>query len=111
MKNDFGGDTLFKRIRDYLNVYLPKRRNYSEHTLRSYKHAIDLLLDFIKDRNHISLDKATFDLVTADAINAYLDYVEKKNAAALYRREILALPLSAPFLFLPPNVTLRRCSA
>ena len=39
---------LFNLIHDYFTLYLPNYKSASEHTLRSYRKALDELLEFIK---------------------------------------------------------------
>jgi len=38
--------SLFHLIHDYLKIYLPKQRNVSPNTLRSYRKALEELLDY-----------------------------------------------------------------
>lgn len=39
---------LFGLINDYFTLYLPNYKSASEHTLRSYRKAVEELLEFIK---------------------------------------------------------------
>lgn len=41
-------NSLFKLIHDYIKVYLPNQRRLSPNTIRSYREAIELLVDFVK---------------------------------------------------------------
>ena len=54
-------NNLFTLIHDFLMISLPKERKSSPNTIRSYKKALELLLDFVKDRKHIPLNKLTLD--------------------------------------------------
>lgn len=39
---------LFSLVHDYLKIYLPKQRNVSPNTIRSYRKALEELLDYVK---------------------------------------------------------------
>ena len=45
----------------YLKIYLPKQRNVSPNTIRSYRKALEELLDYVKDCKQISLGEVIFD--------------------------------------------------
>ena len=77
---------LFMHVRDFLLVYLPQRKNYSEHTAKSYRIALDQLFDFIKAQRNISIDKITFEMLTADTLNAWLDSIEKDRGCSISTR-------------------------
>jgi site-specific recombinase XerD len=77
---------LFQLVHDFLLVYLPQRRNYSDHTAKSYRVALDQLIDFIKARRNISIDKVTFEMLTADALNAWLDSLEAERGCSISTR-------------------------
>jgi site-specific recombinase XerD len=82
----FAKDTLFGAIRNYLTIYLPKQRRLSQHTIRSYKDALELLVDFIKDDRGIPLADVTFEMLTSDTIGAYLDYLEHDRGCSINTR-------------------------
>jgi len=42
--------SLFPLIHDYLKVYLPEQRNVSPNMIRSYRKALEELLDYVKER-------------------------------------------------------------
>jgi site-specific recombinase XerD len=69
----------FVRIRDFIKVYLPKQRKLSENTIRSYRKALEQLLDFIKIKEHIPLSDITVEYITAENVNAYLSELENKG--------------------------------
>jgi site-specific recombinase XerD len=66
----------FVRIRDFIKVYLPKQRKLSENTIRSYRKALEQLLDFIIIREHIPLSDISAEYITAENVNAYLSELE-----------------------------------
>jgi len=76
-------NTLFMLLHDYLKVYLPKQRKLSPNTIRSYRESLELLVDFVKTKKKVLLQDVTFEMLTADIINAYLDYLENdRNCTA-----------------------------
>lgn len=78
--------TLFGLIHDYLKLYLPKQRKLSHNTIRSYREALELLVDFVKDKNRIPLQDVTFEMLTADTILAFLDYLETDRGCSVSTR-------------------------
>ena len=77
---------LFQLIHDFLLVHLPKRKNYSAHTGKAYRTALEQLLDYIKIRKKISIEKITFDMLTADMMNDWLDSLETERKCSIETR-------------------------
>lgn len=86
------GDTaLFPLIHDYLKIYLPKQRNVSPNTLRSYRKALEELLDYVKEQEQIPLGSITFEHLTVNTIFMFLEYLEaEQNCSILTRNACFA---------------------
>jgi site-specific recombinase XerD len=82
----FGNSTLFGLIHDYLKLYLPKQRKVSPNTIRSYREALELLVDFVKIQKGVPLQDVTFEMLTAETIIAYLDYIENERGCSIVTR-------------------------
>jgi len=78
-------EILFRLFRDYFRFYLPKMRECSKHTIRSYRTAINSLLDFVKAEKNIALDKVTFDMLTDKVVVKYLDSLNENGNSASTR--------------------------
>lgn len=70
--------TLYKIIHDYFLLYLLRMRKYSDTTIRSYREAISLLLEFIAKSKNISLSEIIFKMITSDMLSTFLDSLEKQ---------------------------------
>ena len=81
-----GDKSLFSLIHDYLKIYLPKQRNVSPNTIRSYRKALEELLDYIKEREQIPLGQLTFEYLTADMVLAFLEYLETEKDCSIPTR-------------------------
>ena len=81
-----GNGTLFGLIHDYLKVYLAKQRKLSANTIRSYREALELLVDFVKSQKGIPLQDVTFEMLTGEMIAAYLDYLENERGCVIVTR-------------------------
>lgn len=81
-----GENTLFSLVHDYLKIYLPKQRNVSHNTVRSYRKALEELLDYIKEHEQIPLGQITFEHLTADAILSFLEYLETEKGCSVSTR-------------------------
>jgi len=82
----FGNSSLFGLIHDYLKVYLPKQRKLSTNTIRSYREALELLVDFVKEQKGVPLQDVTFEMLTSDMIVAFLNYLEHKRGCGVATR-------------------------
>ena len=80
--------SLFSLLRDYLRSYLPKQRNLSPNTIRSYREALELLLDYIKDKQQVPLCNVTFEMLTARIVSDFLDYLETDRHCLVSTRNI-----------------------
>lgn len=67
---------LFVQIRNFLTVYLPEEKKYSENTVRSYRKALELLLDYVKDLKGIPLSSVTFSMIDRYVMSDFLDYLQ-----------------------------------
>lgn len=76
---------LFRLFRDYFTLYLPKMRECSKHTIRSYRKAINSFLDFVKEEKEISLSEITLNMLTDKMVMKYLDTLEKNGNSASTR--------------------------
>ena len=82
----FEKGSLFDLIHSYLKIYLPKQRRVSPNTIRSYREAIELLVDFIKVKNKIPLGDVTLEMVDAETLIEYLDYLEAERGCSISTR-------------------------
>ena len=78
--------TLFSAIHDYLEVYLPIQRNLSIHTQKSYREALDSLVDFVKNRNKVPILNVTFEMLTEATVASFLDALETERGYAISSR-------------------------
>ena len=86
----FKDENFFKAIRDFLNVYLPKQKCYSENTVRSYRISLNLLVDYLIQANGIPLYRLSFDDVTKESINGFLDWLQtERNCSSSTRNQRL----------------------
>ncbi len=81
-----GENSLFLLVHDYLKIYLPKQRNVSPNTIRSYRKALEELLDYVKNDKQISLGEVTFDHLTTAVILSFLEYLEVEKGCSVPTR-------------------------
>ena len=60
--------TFYELFSDYFRVYLPQFKKRSEHTIRSYRTALNSLLDFIASEKKIKLAEITFEMIDATMV-------------------------------------------
>lgn len=78
--------TLFQLIHDYLIIYLPNQRNVSPNTIRSYRKALEELLDYVKEIEQIPRNRIVFENLTAEKILAFLAYLESEKGCSVGTR-------------------------
>ena len=76
----------FKLVRDFLTVYLPEQKAASANTVRSYRESLNLLLNYICGRNKIGLGKLCFECLSRQAVEGFLDYLEKSRQCGVSAR-------------------------
>ncbi len=74
---------LFEALRNYLTVYLPLQRCSSIHTIRTYKTALNGLLEYAKLKYDVPLYEITFSMLSKETVVDYLFWLEnEKNCTA-----------------------------
>lgn len=100
--------SFLKTVRDFLTVYLPKQRKFSENTVRSYRMSLNLFFEYLKEQNNISLEKLAFDDLRRDNIAGFLDWLQKKrgNADTTCNQRLMAIRSFAKYAALsdPANI-------
>ncbi|MBQ3265234.1 MAG: tyrosine-type recombinase/integrase [Ruminococcus sp.] len=69
----------FDLLHEYLSVYLPQHKSASPHTLRAYKKALDIFLDYLKILNGCSLFDLSFVMIDRKTIQDYLLWLDKEK--------------------------------
>ncbi|MEX6430896.1 tyrosine-type recombinase/integrase [Ferrimicrobium acidiphilum] len=89
MKQD---DRFFCYVRDFLLVYLPKNRCFSQNTVNSYRDCIQLLCTFITTVEHgLAISEITFDQLSPDLIGEFLNWLhEERHCSASTQNQRLA---------------------
>lgn len=72
-------EAFYRAIRDFLNVYLVKQKNYSPNTQRSYREAINLLLLYFKSELGIEYTQVGFEDLTYSNISGFLTWLDVKR--------------------------------
>lgn len=65
----------FRLLREYLTAYLPRQKNASDHTLKSYRETLNLFVTFLAERKSGKLYSVTFDDVTQDSVGEFLRWL------------------------------------
>ena len=76
----------FQLIRDFLSLYLPKQRGTSKNTIKSYRDALNLLLDFLCMTLQSPLTEISFVVMTKANIMEFLDWLESERGNSVNSR-------------------------
>jgi len=96
MKND---DRFFKYVRNFLMVYLPKSKCYSENTVKAYRDTINLLRLYIEEKEHLSFTKITFDILNHVLISEFLDWLQCYRKCSISTRNHRLAALKSLFKY------------
>lgn len=75
----------YKKVRDYLTVYLPKQRGASPNTVKAYREALNSFIDYTVLLG-IPMEKISFDCISRDSVDNFLDWLEKDKGYCISSR-------------------------
>lgn len=81
-KNGSSAQDLWKYVRSYLTVYLPRIRGLSPRTIGSYGESISLFCLYLKEANKIDFSKISFDHVTRDSVMKFVQSLRERGCGA-----------------------------
>lgn len=59
-------------INKFIRVYCPSSKTSSEHTIKSYRLALTLFMDFLEEKKKISINQLSYDCFKAETIDEWL---------------------------------------
>lgn len=78
-------------ISDFISRYLPNEKGASANTITAYRDTFVLMLNFIKEKKGITVEKLTLDKIKKDTVLEFLDYLEtQRNCSHSTRNARLA---------------------
>lgn len=84
-------DEFFGLVRGWLTVHLPRARRLSPHTIRSYKTAINALLTYLDETQHLKLVDVSFEVISRATINGFTTWLlETRNMSPSSANQRLA---------------------
>ena len=87
-------DALFlKTVRDFLTIYLPKQRKFSENTIRSYRMSLSLFFDYLKNEKGVSIQKLSFNHLNSENVSGFLAWLqsERGNSDTSCNQRLMAI--------------------
>jgi len=76
----------FNLVKDFLMVYLSDQKAVSPNTVKSYRESLRLLLNYLCGRNKIGLGKLSFEYLSREAVEGFLNYLEKERQSGISTR-------------------------
>lgn len=86
-------EMFYKTIKDFLDIYLLRHKNYSVNTQKSYREALNLLLLYFKTELGIDYAKVGFEDITYENITGFLDWLQnvRKCSSATVNLRLMAI--------------------
>jgi site-specific recombinase XerD len=75
-------EVFYKTVRDFLETYLIKQKNYSRNTQRAYRIAFSQLLDYFKAEKGLPYSQIGFDTLSYDHVCGYLQWLETERGCS-----------------------------
>lgn len=81
MKNNMKeSNEIANHINKFIRVYCPSSKTSSEHTIKSYRLALTLFMDFLEEKKKISINQLSYDCFKAETIDEWLIWLmNEKN--------------------------------
>ena len=93
MKND--RSAFLALLEQFFCIYLPTGLGASANTIRSYKYAFRLLLEYLYMEKQIHADNITFSMLNHETISSFLNWLEaERNCSVSTRNQRLAALMS-----------------
>lgn len=70
---------LWRHMKSYFTVFLPKQRNASQHTITACQDAWNLFLRFLSDKKGLHLETLDFADINVDTVVSFLDTMESEK--------------------------------
>ena len=74
-------EPFFVTIRSFFEIYLVKNRSCSPNTVKSYKDAMNLYLDFLEEAKNIPTARAGWNCFSRQFVQEFLIWLEEKQQA------------------------------
>lgn len=84
MNND--AHLFYCMVRDFLSVYLPKQRGVSGNTIKSYREALNLLIEYIRASQGKTLGDIGFQYITRETEENFLQWLEAERGCTVSTR-------------------------
>jgi len=73
---------LWRYVRSYLTVYLPRIRDLSPRTIDSYRQSISVYCSFVKEHTGTDLSKMSFDALTRELVMEFIRWLRGRGCRA-----------------------------
>ncbi|WKV08583.1 site-specific integrase [Thermoanaerobacterium sp. CMT5567-10] len=84
----------------FLTKYLPNETGASVNTISSYRDTFTLLLEFMRDKKHVAVEKITLVKIKKEIIEEFLDWIEIERNCSTSTRNVRLAALHSFFKYL-----------
>lgn len=95
----FVDEKLFRTIRNFLEVYLPRQRRYSPNTKKSYRESLNLFLRFLQIECKVSLMGLSFSHINSHNTSRFMAWLkeQRNNSASTVNSRLMAIKSFAKY--------------
>lgn len=76
----------YRMIRNFLTVYLPEQKASSPNTVKAYRNALNLLIDYTRESSGTPMSEISFDTITREHMESFLDWLENEKKCSVSTR-------------------------
>ncbi|MDO4556528.1 MAG: site-specific integrase [Lachnospiraceae bacterium] len=76
----------YQTTRDFLTVYLIKQRGVSPNTVKSYREALNLLIEYVRETKNSPLKDISFQCISRELIESFLQWLETERKCTISTR-------------------------
>ena len=69
-------DSFYRHLRDWFIAFLPRQRGAAPNTITSCRHTWNMVLGYVADHHHTTIDKITFAMIDRATVTGFLDHMQ-----------------------------------
>jgi len=69
-------DGFYRHLREWFTAFLPRQRGAAQNTITSCRHTWNMLLGYVAEHHHVTVEKITFAMIDRATVTGFLDHMQ-----------------------------------
>lgn len=69
-------DGFYRHLREWFTAFLPRQRGAAQNTITSCRHTWNMLLGYVAEYHHVTVEKITFAMIDRATVTGFLDHMQ-----------------------------------